>query len=42
MGVGRAEPKWAALNKVTGTAGTDAFAAGGEQTEGPLPLGARR
>jgi len=39
VGVGRAEPEWAALNKVTGQCGKDAFAVGGETSEAPLPLG---
>ena len=38
VGVGRAEPEWAALNKVTAKCGTDAIAAAGEAAEGPLPL----
>ena len=38
VGVGRAEPEWAALNKVESVVGNDTFAARGEKTEGPLPL----
>jgi UDP-galactopyranose mutase len=38
VGVGRAEPEWAALNKVTGITGRDAFAEGGETSEAPLKL----
>ena len=38
VGVGRAEPEWAALNKVAGVCGVDQFAAAGEKAEGPLPL----
>ena len=40
VGVGRAEKEWAALNKVTGICGTDAFHAKGETSEAPLALGA--
>ena len=36
--MGRAEPEWAALNKVTGIVGEDAFRASGETSEAPLPL----
>ena len=39
VGVGRAEPEWAAKNKVEGIVGRDAIFAGGDKTEGPLPLG---
>jgi len=38
VGVGRAEPEWAALNKVTGIMGTDTIHAKGEQSEAPLVL----
>eukprot|EP00793_Prasinoderma_coloniale_P005765 PRCOL_00004239-RA len=39
-GVGRAEPEWAALNRVpAGGAGADAIAAAGEASEAPLRLG---
>jgi len=38
VGVGRAEPEWAALNKVDGVVGTDAIADSGETCEGPLQL----
>ena len=37
-GVGRAEPEWAALNKVDKVVGTDAFFQAGEKSEAPLPL----
>jgi len=39
-GVGRAEPEWAALNKVTATIGADDINASGNAAEGPLDLGA--
>jgi len=38
VGVGRAEPEWAKLNKVTDTVGTDAIFQGGDTTEAPLKL----
>jgi len=38
VGVGRAEPEWANLNKVTGICGTDSFEASGEASEAPLKL----
>lgn len=38
-GVGRAEPEWAALNKVQEIVGKDQIFEGGERTEAPLPLG---
>ena len=38
VGVGRAEPKWAALNKVTKVTGQDAIARSGETSESPLHL----
>lgn len=39
VGVGRAEPEWAALNKVTGVCGHDAIRASGVTTDAPLALG---
>jgi len=39
VGVGRAEPEWAALNKVTGVCGTDRVFNEGEKEEAPLDLG---
>jgi len=39
VGVGRAEPEWAALNLVTSQIGTDAIADSGEISEAPLDLG---
>ena len=38
-GVGRAEPEWAALNKVTGVCGVDSQHAGGVTTDAPIDLG---
>jgi len=38
-GVGRAEPEWAALNKVTGQCGVDRQHAGGVTTDAPIDLG---
>eukprot|EP00811_Abedinium_folium_P032946 NODE_5949_length_1718_cov_6.468887.p1 GENE.NODE_5949_length_1718_cov_6.468887~~NODE_5949_length_1718_cov_6.468887.p1 ORF type:complete len:514 (+),score=134.52 NODE_5949_length_1718_cov_6.468887:61-1602(+) len=38
VGVGRAEPEWAALNQVRSTTGADAIHTLGELAEGPLPL----
>ena len=38
VGVGRAEPEWAALNLVEGVVGKDYFADSGETSEAPLPL----
>ena len=40
LGVGRAEPEWAAKNKVTEVVGNDPIAASGETSEAPLKLGA--
>jgi UDP-galactopyranose mutase len=40
VGVGRAEPEWAAKNKVTEVVGNDPIAASGETSEAPLKLGA--
>jgi len=39
VGVGRAEPEWAAKNKVPGIVGKDPIFAGGNATECPIPLG---
>ena len=38
VGVGRAEPEWANLNKVAGVVGADRIEAGGETSEAPLEL----
>ena len=38
VGVGRAEPEWASLNKVAGIVGCDKFAKDGETSEAPLKL----
>eukprot|EP00746_Dinoflagellata_sp_MGD_P156722 gnl/MRDRNA2_/MRDRNA2_85948_c0_seq1.p1 gnl/MRDRNA2_/MRDRNA2_85948_c0~~gnl/MRDRNA2_/MRDRNA2_85948_c0_seq1.p1 ORF type:complete len:468 (-),score=93.23 gnl/MRDRNA2_/MRDRNA2_85948_c0_seq1:388-1791(-) len=38
VGVGRAEPEWAALNKVAGQCGRDAIFESGNTSDGPLPL----
>jgi len=38
VGVGRAEPEWAGLNKVQSIVGCDAIFNNGEKTEGPLSL----
>uniref|UniRef100_A0A7S2BDZ4 UDP-galactopyranose mutase C-terminal domain-containing protein n=1 Tax=Octactis speculum TaxID=3111310 RepID=A0A7S2BDZ4_9STRA len=38
VGVGRAEPEWAALNKVVGVTGVDPLFEKGETAEGPIPL----
>jgi len=39
VGVGRAEPEWAAKNKVPGIVGKDPIFEGGNATECPIPLG---
>uniref|UniRef100_A0A7S0KFY8 UDP-galactopyranose mutase C-terminal domain-containing protein n=1 Tax=Micromonas pusilla TaxID=38833 RepID=A0A7S0KFY8_MICPS len=39
VGVGRAEPEWAALNKVTEVCGYDAMNASGNISDAPVPLG---
>ncbi|CAE8597557.1 unnamed protein product, partial [Polarella glacialis] len=39
VGVGRAEPEWASLNKVTDIVGKDVTFQTGETSEAPLPLG---
>merc|ERR1719409_2171923 len=38
VGIGRAEPEWAKLNKVQEVVGTDRIFASGDAREGPLPL----
>ena len=38
VGVGRAEPEWAKLNKVDGICGRDVMHQSGEKTEAPLKL----
>lgn len=38
VGVGRAEPEWAALNRVSGTVGKDSTFEGGTTCEAPAPL----
>lgn len=40
VGVGRAEPEWAALNKVTMDVGRDGLFERGEKAEGPVQLSA--